>query len=62
MPVTISIGIAVTLERGDSASASLSRADEALYEAKASGPQPRDQLGAQHAGSGEGVQRLVVIS
>ena len=37
IPVTISIGIAVTLEHGDSATGALARADEALYEAKASG-------------------------
>jgi two-component system cell cycle response regulator len=37
IPITISIGIAVTLERGDSAPTVLARADEALYEAKASG-------------------------
>jgi two-component system, cell cycle response regulator len=35
--VTISIGIAIIEERGDSATASLSRADAALYEAKANG-------------------------
>ncbi len=35
--VTISIGIAIIEERGDSAIASLSRADAALYEAKANG-------------------------
>ncbi len=35
--VTISIGIAIVEERGDSATASLSRADAALYEAKANG-------------------------
>jgi two-component system, cell cycle response regulator len=35
--VTISIGIAIVEDRGDSATASLSRADAALYEAKANG-------------------------
>ena len=35
--VSISIGIAVTQERGDNASALLERADEALYEAKGRG-------------------------
>jgi two-component system cell cycle response regulator len=37
LPVTISIGIAVTREGGDSAGALLQRADKALYEAKARG-------------------------
>jgi two-component system cell cycle response regulator len=37
LPVSISIGIAVTQERGDAANALLERADEALYEAKATG-------------------------
>jgi two-component system, cell cycle response regulator len=35
--VTISLGIAVTFERGDTASGLLTRADEALYEAKSRG-------------------------
>ncbi|HEX4111674.1 MAG TPA: PleD family two-component system response regulator [Stellaceae bacterium] len=37
IPVSISLGIAVTQERGDSAMGLLERADEALYEAKATG-------------------------
>jgi diguanylate cyclase (GGDEF)-like protein len=37
IPVSISIGIAVTQERGDNATALLERADGALYEAKAAG-------------------------
>ena len=37
IPVSISIGIAVTRERGDTAAGLLERADEALYEAKSRG-------------------------
>jgi two-component system cell cycle response regulator len=37
IPVSISLGIAVTQERGDGAMALLERADAALYEAKATG-------------------------
>jgi two-component system, cell cycle response regulator len=37
IPVTISIGVAVTFEKGDTAESLLARADEALYDAKSRG-------------------------
>ena len=37
LTVTISIGVAATLGEGDTAEALIKRADEAVYEAKASG-------------------------